>query len=69
MKTKSGQSEDPFQWKLLTEVSVRTGYSEEALRAYKKKGLIVKDVHWIKRRGRIFIHAMRFNEWIEKSPE
>ena len=59
----------PIEWITINRVCEITGYSINALREHKKKGYLTKDIHWIKRRGRILIHAKRFNEWLVNSPE
>lgn len=42
-----------------------TGLSQNAIRAYKKKGQIRQNIHWFEApNGRIFISLKAFNAWI-----
>lgn len=42
-----------------------SGFSEEAIRQYLKKGIWVKDYHWVKSpNGRILIVVKAVNQWI-----
>lgn len=54
-----------MKWITIRKCSELTGLSEEAIRAYKKKGEWVEACHWVKRNGRIFINTERVEQWIE----
>lgn len=54
------------KWVTIDKASELTGLSREAIRSYKKKGTIHKEVHWIKAaNGRIMIHWDNFNRHLE----
>lgn len=55
-----------MKWKTIDKVSEETGFSQEAIRALKKKGVLRQFIHWIKApNGRIVINSMEFERWIE----
>ena len=57
------------EWVTVKRLSELTGLSVEAIRAIKKKGLVLMDYHWQKKCGRIYFNTTRFNEWVEgKTP-
>ena len=58
-----------IEWMLLTEVSKRTGATENAIREYIKKGYLAERIVWVKTKGRIWIHIKEFNQWVATSSE
>lgn len=58
-----------IEWMLLTEVSKRTGATENAIREYIKKGYLAEGIVWVKTKGRIWIHIKEFNQWVATSSE
>lgn len=56
---------ESIRWGTFEKVSSETGISVEALRAYKKKGLIQHKIHWIKAaNGRVMIDRRNFERWL-----
>jgi len=54
-----------MQWKTLEKVSEESGLSKESLRALKKKGALLENIHWEKApNGRIFFNVLAFENWI-----
>lgn len=54
------------KWMTQKKIAETTGLTEEAIRSYKKKGLIREKVHFIKAaNGRIMIHYENFNRFLE----
>ena len=53
-------------WVLIKKVSELTGYSDDAIRAKKSKGVWLEKIHWIKAPdGRILFNLEKINKWIE----
>ena len=52
-------------WVTVEKLSEHTGLTREAIWAYKKKGLIQRGKHWIKKGRRLFIDLHGFNQWLE----
>ena len=61
--------ESKIEWILLTKVAAIIGCTPNALHEYRKKGHIKKHFHWVKKQGRIYIHAERYNQWLGDSAE
>ncbi|MFT6916297.1 MAG: hypothetical protein ACJAWL_002631 [Motiliproteus sp.] len=54
------------KWVTVKQCSTLYGYSENAIRAYIKKGVWRVKLHWIKApNGRVMINPESVNKWIE----
>jgi hypothetical protein len=62
MKTET--KSDYLGWVRFSRCCDLTGMTENALREYIKKGDLRESVHWIKRKGRYWIHLGEFNLWV-----
>lgn len=57
----------PFPWVLINKLSDATGYTDDAVRAKRKRGVWIEGVHWRKAPdGRLFFNLPEIQKWIEK---
>jgi len=54
-----------MEWVTLAHASNLTGASKDALREHIKKGHFEQGIHWLKKKGRVYIHLGSFNQWLE----
>lgn len=58
-----------MKWIRIKLLSAQTGYSEEAIRAKKKNGIRLENLHWTKAPdGAIFFNLETIQSWIEGKP-
>lgn len=54
-----------IQWVTLEKCCELIGWTKDQLNAFRSKGKIRQNVHWIKREGRIYINLSAIQQWIE----
>ncbi len=53
------------RWVTVEKLVELTGLTREAIWAYKKKGKLRQEIHWVKKGRRLFIHVENFYQWLE----
>lgn len=55
-----------MKWVLINKVTEQMGYSDDAIRSKKNKGVWLSGIHWIKAPdGRILFNMEAIQKWIE----
>ncbi|MBL1142713.1 MAG: DUF1233 family excisionase [Proteobacteria bacterium] len=54
-----------MKYVVIKKLSQDSGLTENAIRAYRKKGIWREGVHWIKRQGRLYFNHQEIEKWIE----
>jgi len=54
-----------MKYVVIKKLSELSGLTENAIYAYRKKGIWVEGKHWIKRQGRLYFNTQAIEKWVE----